>query len=709
MRRIAAAVAVLGASLIAWRVAVSCGPFIPEAQFHEEKNWISGEQLLRSGIGIVHPRLDRKSLITAYRYLTNEPLTPAEVRALYPEELPPWTPEPVDAAMHKWLEARRKISGLTDRLIDTYPIYQRNGSTFRNCLANAFLNASSTLDRRIAQWGASDAKTAEWVSGQDQVFAGCDGKGGIPAELAAQDDATLAADRRYQIAAAEFYTQRFADALRDFDTIAGDAGSEWRTIAPYLAARVLIRQASLENRPELLAEARRRLDVVIANPDLAAWHGPAAALLELIQVRQDPRAYLNEAAAKISHPGLEEGILPAVNDFSLVLDHSKSFPANSGLADWIRTFEGPDEEAHALARWRETHSPPWLIAALRYASNGDPDTPELIAAAAAVKPREPVYPTAAYLGIQLEMARNPDAARQWADAALASHQPPAVENDFLSERLELARNWTEFLRYAPRTPIAESSDVSDIPLEPGHDRKLFDSDAAFTFNGKAPLRRVVEAAHSPLLPRNLQLEVTRAGWTRAALLDSPKAAKDLAAWLSQLEPNLATDLKQYLSADGAASARFAAVFVMLRNPGLSPFVRDGFRRPTPLKKIDKYRDNWWRIEPADSASTPTEVVRAQLKQVTCLSAAELAQGRAEFAKLRQTAGIAPNYLSATVIGWVRAHPGDARNAEALALAVRSTRYQQTDRETTAWSKKAFLLLHSQYPKSEWAQRTKYWY
>jgi hypothetical protein len=41
--------------------------------------------------------------------------------------------------------------------------------------------------------------------------------------------------------------------------------------------------------------------------------------------------------------------------------------------------------------------------------------------------------------------------------------------------------------------------------------------------------------------------------------------------------------------------------------------------------------------------------------------------------------------------------------------VRATRYGCTDKDTPRFSKAAFDLLHRRYPKSPWAEKTKYWY
>jgi len=68
---------------------------------------------------------------------------------------------------------------------------------------------------------------------------------------------------------------------------------------------------------------------------------------------------------------------------------------------------------------------------------------------------------------------------------------------------------------------------------------------------------------------------------------------------------------------------------------------------------------------------------------------------------------APEYLTAQTVAWASSHTGDPRAAEALHLAVRAARYGCGAKAGV--SKTAFQLLHSRYPDSEWARRTKYWY
>ncbi len=72
-------------------------------------------------------------------------------------------------------------------------------------------------------------------------------------------------------------------------------------------------------------------------------------------------------------------------------------------------------------------------------------------------------------------------------------------------------------------------------------------------------------------------------------------------------------------------------------------------------------------------------------------------------------GAAPNYLAAQVLAWAKKHPEDPRVPEALHRAVRATRVGCRDNDTARYSKLAFQFLHHQYPDSEWAKKTRYWY
>jgi hypothetical protein len=94
--------------------------------------------------------------------------------------------------------------------------------------------------------------------------------------------------------------------------------------------------------------------------------------------------------------------------------------------------------------------------------------------------------------------------------------------------------------------------------------------------------------------------------------------------------------------------------------------------------------------------------------VPFLSAAQKDKARDEWLELSKIPA-APDYLATLTVEWARSHRDDPRVPEALHLAVEATRYGCGSGGTGRYSEQAFLLLHRNYPDSEWARKTKYWY
>ena len=113
---------------------------------------------------------------------------------------------------------------------------------------------------------------------------------------------------------------------------------------------------------------------------------------------------------------------------------------------------------------------------------------------------------------------------------------------------------------------------------------------------------------------------------------------------------------------------------------------------------------------ADRLSAPLEILyrTGQDPALEFLSPQQASAAQYELQRLASL-GPAPNYLSQQVTAWAQKAPSDPRLPEALHLAVKATRYGCADADTGKFSKAAFDLLHERYPKSPWAQKTKYWY
>jgi hypothetical protein len=717
----------------------SCGPWNPAAQFGYVYN--PGPEFVKGELGVLPRTYYRRNLVVAYRYLSGAPLTAAEIDALSPK---PWRPlvHPTSFEMFNppqvaaWLHERTAVPGAPElKRIDTERNTFVNGyyGAYANCLDDAFEAATATLAARIKAWGTGSPQTAEWLRGQDQVFANCGGDRvewtpaparvvradfHAPAPLPAGADPLLVADRQYQAAAALFYGGRYQEAAEAFRAVARNTSSPWRGSGRYLAARALIREGTVNGGKDALASAEKALEELLADPAEKRWHESVRGLLDFVGGQLRPEERMVELGNALVKPQSGPAFRQALTDYATLWDREKKAPAaRSELADWIATFQAGNA-SHAMERWRAGGNPAWLAAALVSVNPADPAAPELVAAARKIEAASPAYATAAYHGIRLLTARNQrDEARQWADEALPANLGVPAHNALLEERLALARDFQEFLRYAPRLPVAATGVEPDEAMEPQW-RKVehgltFDWDSASAFNSKLPLRYWLEAAGSEALPRQLRGEIAAAGWVRAVLLDRREQAREFAARTAELRPELAGEMRYYEAEQAPAAARFDAVFAMLRNPGLSPILRTGFGRLTKVDQKDDLRDNWWLLQAGDRSwfwmGTPVHSERHDVEALEFLPAAERTEGENQSKALAANAPIAPNYLCAQTLAWARGHRDDPRVPEALYLCVRATRFGMTGPETSAWSRRSFQFLHAQYPKSEWAEKTKYWY
>jgi len=176
-------------------------------------------------------------------------------------------------------------------------------------------------------------------------------------------------------------------------------------------------------------------------------------------------------------------------------------------------------------------------------------------------------------------------------------------------------------------------------------------------------------------------------------------------------------LDGFVKATTPDDKKFTGLYVWLKTPGIEPVVDVGIGRESVLNQQDTYRDNWWCASSitSNSEETATEeedgitsFTSSSKGSPVFLTAAQKATGAKEWNALTSL-GTMPNYLCKQAIQWANKTPADPRVPEALHLAVNSTRYGCTDKDSGRWSKAAFDLLHRKYPTTSWAKKTKYWF
>jgi hypothetical protein len=729
----------------------SCGPFFEFAVFTFQNRPDGPDQDFAAGkIGILLPGFRSSYLAVAYRYLSGVKLSSEQQAAalqVWQGNVTPEQPDVVDV-LTKWSQARGNVLNLPPHPdISPYAVVSEDQPYFKfaNCQADAFQNATRTLQDRTAKFGATSAELREWVAGQDQVFANCGGDAKVIPSPLNSGPPLLRADRAYQIAAGHFYSRDFDDAVAEFDAIAKDAASPWAGISPYLAARALIRKANLPNKanepfdPAAMSAAQLRLERIMRDSRADSIHHPAVKLLNYVRFRSEPAKRVAELGEIILKPDSDASFKQDLWDFVLLLSRGE----NSGdPSDWIQTFEGlkgnpnsfprqqSDLARHSLTRWHEKKSLPWLIAALSGARSDDPEVQALLAAAQQVPASSPGYLTVRYQALRLMIAAGQlEPARKELDLLLAKPCVPIGSHNLLNEqRLTLATGLEDFLSHAPETPVPSKLDfateevVPDAQNDSQHREPYFSYYSAEIFQKRLPLQILVQAAESPSLPKLLRREVAHSAWARSVLLEDWGTALELQPALRVLDGPLWISMESFRAAKSDAERHIAALLVILSNPGMKPSARAGSPRSTTLGEIEQYRDNWWCADmdggPNWGKSFAGEYNKdSNLKFVdrdpdfpfpAWLTDAQKSQTSSQWAQLGAV-GTAPNFLIRQVLAYANEHPGDPSVPKALHLAVRASRFGCVNVETSKLSKAAFDLLHQNYPQSEWTAKTNYYY
>jgi hypothetical protein len=731
----------------------ACGPFSLDAIFvytvhpgYPLKRFAGGE------VGVVQPTYARSYLYVAYRHLEGSGLSKHEqeiVTALWKERLNHSEDLGDQDWIKAWLVARQKVSGLPESpKIYVYRNREKPNEyeTYLNCQKDAFDTAIATLNQRIEKYGVDGAAVRQWIEGQDQVFANCSEGQHLPTPAVASTDILAQADRAYQIAAAKFYSSNFDEAIKGFKAVAADNTSPWQGSAPYLIARTFVRKASLgaaETRNDALSQAENQLNKIIADKRSDTSHAAAARLLNLVRLRLHPAERLRELAHILMVKGEIADLKQNLWDYTALLDgfldtdnpedKTKALDElrRDDLTDWIATLQSETSEAleHSLARWRTTHSTPWLLASLTKADGANLESAALVTEAMNVSPTSPAFPSARFHAARLMMeSGKSNEARALLDQLLKDNRDQFDEsslNLLIRQRMLLASSLADFLTYAARVPASFSwnddgreipSDDSEVSAEINelNGKPLFDEATAIIINRQLPLRILKDIPKSNAFPLHLRRDIAQAVWLRAVLLGDNRTAEEMVPSLKTLVPTLSSLLDQFVSTSQPDAKRFSAIYAWLKFPGLEPVVEIGLGRSPALNEQDTYRNNWWCSaafpdeSEGHSENGAAQSVKKRTPSALFLSEAQQAEGAKEWSTLNAF-GAAPNYLCRQAVQWATKNPTDPRAPEALHLAVNSTRHGCTDKETGRWSKAAFDLLHSKFPGTTWAKKTPYWF
>ena len=699
-------------------------------------------------LGVLQRSYWRVYQFLAYRALTGHALTNDQVASLNIED---WrvgtTHQKWDYAydtkangVNGWLGARQLIAG-TPEIKDLN--VQRDAGHYRsyiNCSANALELATNTLKARLEKHGEDFAR--QWLEGQDAVFANCSvqhyrqldkivkSEMIEPPKLENNAPNWLVDDRAYQIAAAYFYAEKFDEARAGFQAIAKNKQSPWHSISNYLAARCLIRQATLQYQPvagTLVAEQHEAATktgkalLSLAKKELlltSKTYPPAKQLITYIDAQLDPSARLASLGKLLASSDINDDTPQQLTDYLLLLDRAETNSAiklgKDPMTKWIGLMQGyvvdrydsGEEYEKKLEKQRQTSiesaraewlkaqkSATWLLPIVSHAKLGELKTDEL-KAINAVPEASPAYQT-----MQYHLARIAIAEKKLNDAdeivskMLAQYSPSmsiANKNRWLALKTVTAKTLAEYLQALPRQ-YAEEFRAVPIPNETNSPPKIptagFDIDYTqhlYHDFSLADLNGLLANKDFPAQYDNKTLKETM--WARAIILEDFETAKNLNDSLLQGRDSTKHLFERFKNAQTDDEKRLSAMLIFTNVPELSLYG-------------NPYGYDW-----NDSSCFNKDTCAPQTLNFMQANAVETA--KIEHQKLYKYS-IENDYIAPALLAWAKQKPKDPEAPKALHFFVYRKQYGQ--KPDTKLAREAFKLLHQNYPDSEWTAKTKYYY
>jgi hypothetical protein len=717
MRFTGSTLAALTTCALLFGCAIDIGPFFTPPEILEN------QLAFNSGkIGLLTPALTKENELIAFRLLSGLKMDQGSVAGGRRAAVAIGTGDNPFRGQEAWLEKRKAIQHPPAPVFINAYRSRSSGDQYvyyENCLGDAFETAGRTLEDRRVSYGSAVA-IENWVAAQDQVFQNCSGdKPAYPNPLPGTASSLQRADRDYQIAAAHFYAEDFAEAEQRFRAIANEAQTPWRHVAFYLVARTLLREATLQNNAGALPKAREQLLEISSDRSAAPLDESARRLLEHLDAIEHPQSTLESLSARLSAAQPPASSLQdAIGQSAFVL-RAASFQAalsKPGLPepfDWVQTLEKGDV-GHALERWRSRNSLPWLTLALMYSSGKDAAVPDLLVEADGLPESSPAFGTASYNAIRLRIELGDiSQARAKLDRLLVpkSDQSDSLVNAWRAERIRVATGFDDFLRWAPRKPIG-ANDL--LGPKANVNSQILAEDSAYVLNALTPLSKLNHAAHSKLLPAWSAADVALAGWTRAFMLNDLDTVRELAPIVAKAHPDWQSTLVPDSGPQGDHWKFQAALLIALHHQ-FQPSVRVNYRT-----ELDTSGSWWCPVEaPSPNAEHGDGVdngsIAWHLPVVFVPSTDVLSQKDREIASHEvselHAKGSTEMFLGPIILAWAKAHPDDPQVPQALHRLVVVTRYgcRNGDASIERISKAAYDLLHKQYPKNQWTAQTPYWF
>lgn len=403
--------------------------------------------------------------------------------------------------------------------------------------------------------------------------------------------------------------------------------------------------------------------------------------------------------------------------------------------------EDLDAAKHAREMWGKTKSNVWLVAALSGAGLRLQDDKELYDAANNIPETSPAYLTCKFYVVDSLIANGKrEEARKILTPILASTSvPPTTRNLFSTQMAAASESLPEYLKYSVLNPPEILSSNNDLvspkflKLEAANsfqtETPALDADMAADMSRNAPLSTWMQFAQSQNIPAKFKPVIVRTTWTRAQLLQKTNEAAKLESTLAASNPSLAAAVTKIKNAPEGPARQFAIACLILRNYGMSPYLRGGAERhDEPIGMFDYYNNNFWVPLPLAEKKEGDDDSYAYNNMVGYVGDHEVSEKMKKYWQSGVNRFLSNNekkeadaerqllvknhpsrFFGQTVLDWAKSHPTDPDVPEMLYRVVKLPKWTEATPVGSEFSKKAYFALHKAYPGNPWTKKAVCYY
>lgn len=396
---------------------------------------------------------------------------------------------------------------------------------------------------------------------------------------------------------------------------------------------------------------------------------------------------------------------------------------------------------HAREMWGKTKSAVWLVAALSGLGLRLQDDKELYDAANSISESSPAYLTCKFYVVDslISSGKRVEARKLLQPILAASNLPPTTRNLFSMQMAASSESLPEYLKYsvlnAPEI-LNSSSDLVSTKFQKREAANVFqtdipalDSDMAADLSRNAPFSTWMQFAQSQNTPAEFKPVIVRTAWIRAQLLQKNNEAAKLEAALAATNPSLTSAVNKIKNSPAGPARQFAIACLVLRNYGMSPYLRGGIERHgEQLGEFDYYNNNFWVPIANDEKASEKDnfyayndtvgyvgdsEVRNKMKQYWQPGLERLLSDIEKKNAYEERLVILKNhpsrYFGQTVLDWAKTHPSDPDVPEMLYRVVKLPKWTEVTPVGSEFSKKAYFALHKAYPGNPWTKKAVCYY